>query len=128
MYTSWVVTCVRYLLTRGRRLHRPCSGVPGGPSDVDAEPSLVSRPSPSWHRSISTEIYLCHACSCQELLRTETAGQEFAGSQDDEEDAEYGTTEVRFPLRFRSLIIMIRTEYETSRNVGESQPLTWFLS
>jgi ATP sulfurylase len=22
-----------------------------------------------------TEIYLCHACSCQEILRTETAGQ-----------------------------------------------------
>jgi hypothetical protein len=38
------------------------------------------------------------------------------------------TKEVRFPLRFRRLIIMIRTEYEPSRNVGESQPLTWFLS
>jgi hypothetical protein len=35
----------------------------------------VSRPFPSWNRSISTEIYLCHACSCQEMLRTETAGQ-----------------------------------------------------
>jgi hypothetical protein len=23
-----------------------------------------------------TEIYLCHACSCQQILRTETAGQE----------------------------------------------------
>jgi hypothetical protein len=22
-----------------------------------------------------TEIYLCHACSCHEILRTETAGQ-----------------------------------------------------
>ena len=22
-----------------------------------------------------TEIYLCHACSCQEMLRAETAGQ-----------------------------------------------------
>jgi hypothetical protein len=37
--------------------------------------AAVSRPFPSWHRSISTEIYLCHACSCQEILRTETAGQ-----------------------------------------------------
>ena len=36
---------------------------------------LVSRPFPSWNRSILTEIYLCHACSCQEILRTETAGQ-----------------------------------------------------
>ena len=35
----------------------------------------VSRPFPSWNRSILTEIYLCHACSCQEILRTETAGQ-----------------------------------------------------
>jgi|EP01049_Picozoa_sp_SAG25_P010778 hypothetical protein len=36
----------------------------------------VSRPFPSQSRSILTEIYLCHACSCQEILRTETAGQE----------------------------------------------------
>jgi hypothetical protein len=35
----------------------------------------VSRPFPSWNWYISTEIYLCHACSCQEILRTETAGQ-----------------------------------------------------
>jgi SNF2 family DNA or RNA helicase len=35
----------------------------------------VSRPFPSWNRSILTEIYLCHACSCQETLKTETAGQ-----------------------------------------------------
>jgi hypothetical protein len=36
----------------------------------------VSRPFPSWNRSILTEIYLCHACTRQEILRTETAGQE----------------------------------------------------
>eukprot|EP01047_Picozoa_sp_COSAG01_P064172 COSAG01_NODE_8446_length_2783_cov_2.245902_3_plen_319_part_01 len=42
---------------------------------VDGLP--VSRPFPFWNRSILTEIYLCHACSCQEILRTETAGQEF---------------------------------------------------
>eukprot|EP01047_Picozoa_sp_COSAG01_P022098 COSAG01_NODE_1303_length_10815_cov_14.897938_2_plen_356_part_00 len=35
----------------------------------------VGRPFPSWNRSILTEISLCHACSCQEALRTETAGQ-----------------------------------------------------
>jgi hypothetical protein len=35
----------------------------------------VSRPFPSWDRSILTEIYLCHACSCQEIFRTETAEQ-----------------------------------------------------
>jgi hypothetical protein len=27
----------------------------------------VSRPFPSWNRSVLTEIYLCHACSCQEI-------------------------------------------------------------
>jgi|EP01047_Picozoa_sp_COSAG01_P051226 hypothetical protein len=35
----------------------------------------VSRPFPSWNRSILTEIQLCHACSCQEISRVETAGQ-----------------------------------------------------
>jgi hypothetical protein len=35
----------------------------------------VRRPFPSWNRSILAEIYLCHACSCQEIWRTETAGQ-----------------------------------------------------
>ena len=35
----------------------------------------VSRPFPSWNRSILTEIYLCHACSCQEILRMEMTGQ-----------------------------------------------------
>eukprot|EP01047_Picozoa_sp_COSAG01_P027198 COSAG01_NODE_1786_length_9231_cov_19.575276_9_plen_320_part_00 len=35
----------------------------------------VSQPFPSWNRSILTEIYLCHARSYQEILRTETAGQ-----------------------------------------------------
>jgi hypothetical protein len=42
----------------------------------------VSRPFPSWNRSILTEIYLCHACSCQEVLRTETAGQCGAAGRD----------------------------------------------
>jgi hypothetical protein len=34
----------------------------------------------------------------------------------------------RRPLRFRRVIIMIRTADEMNRNVGESQPLPWFLS
>ena len=34
--------------------------------------------------------------------------------------------QVRFPLRFRICVIMIRTADELSRNVGESQPLPWF--
>jgi hypothetical protein len=33
----------------------------------------VSRAFPSWNRSILAEIYLCHACSYQEILRTEHA-------------------------------------------------------
>jgi hypothetical protein len=44
----------------------------------DEELESVSRPFPSWNRFILTEIYLCHACSCQEILRTETAGQGIA--------------------------------------------------
>ena len=36
----------------------------------------VSRPFSSWNRPVLTEIYLCHACSCQDIiLRAETAGQ-----------------------------------------------------
>jgi hypothetical protein len=38
--------------------------------------AVVSRPFPSWNRSMLTEIYLCHACFYQEILRTETPGQE----------------------------------------------------
>jgi hypothetical protein len=44
--------------------------------DDDTSQLPVSRPFPSWNRSILTEISLCHACSCQEILRVETAGQE----------------------------------------------------
>jgi hypothetical protein len=39
----------------------------------------VSRLFPSWNQSMLTEIHLWHACSCQEILRTETAGQAGAG-------------------------------------------------
>jgi hypothetical protein len=46
-------------------------------ADVGArDRRIVSRPFPSWNRSILTEIHLCHACSCQEILRVETARQE----------------------------------------------------
>jgi hypothetical protein len=41
-------------------------------------PPSVSRPFSSWNRPILTEIYLCHACSCQEILRVKTAGQDLA--------------------------------------------------
>jgi hypothetical protein len=40
---------------------------------------LVSRPFSSWNRSILTEVYLCHAYSCQEILRAKTAGQDDRG-------------------------------------------------
>jgi hypothetical protein len=79
----------------GRRLHErgvlpdPLHALEGDPRElcklllmpetVDV-PALaagmaVSRPFPSWDRSISTEIYLCRACSCHEILRVETPGQ-----------------------------------------------------
>ena len=35
----------------------------------------MSRAFPSWNRSMLTEIYLCHACSCQEILRTKRPGR-----------------------------------------------------
>jgi beta-glucosidase-like glycosyl hydrolase len=35
----------------------------------------VSEAFPSYSRSILTEIYLCHPCSCHEILRMETPGQ-----------------------------------------------------
>eukprot|EP01047_Picozoa_sp_COSAG01_P006291 COSAG01_NODE_227_length_21107_cov_85.615099_21_plen_93_part_00 len=38
-------------------------------------PLAVSRPFASWSRPILTEIYLCHACSCQEIMRATTAEQ-----------------------------------------------------
>jgi hypothetical protein len=47
-----------------------CGGVPCG------RYLWVSRPFSSWNRPILTEIYLCHAFSCQEILRVETAGQD----------------------------------------------------
>jgi hypothetical protein len=34
--------------------------------------SVSRRAFPSWNRSILNEIYLCHACSYQGILRTET--------------------------------------------------------
>jgi hypothetical protein len=47
----------------------------------------VSRPFPSWNRSMLTEIDPCHACSRPEILRTETAGQVFAGAAGADVDA-----------------------------------------
>jgi hypothetical protein len=40
---------------------------------------IVSAPFPSWNRSILTEIYLCHACSYQEI---EDGNGAPGGSQD----------------------------------------------
>eukprot|EP01047_Picozoa_sp_COSAG01_P009789 COSAG01_NODE_405_length_17466_cov_554.403697_21_plen_61_part_00 len=45
----------------------------------------MSRPFSSWNRPVLTEICLCHACSCQEILRVEMAGQ---GKQQQEQEAE----------------------------------------
>jgi hypothetical protein len=39
----------------------------------------ASSPYPSWHRSMLTEIYLCHPCSGQEILRMGTARQALFG-------------------------------------------------
>jgi|EP01047_Picozoa_sp_COSAG01_P015154 hypothetical protein len=41
----------------------------------------VRRPFPSWSRPILTAIYLCHACSCQEILRRNGRGQGISGNR-----------------------------------------------
>jgi hypothetical protein len=40
-----------------------------------ADGRVVSQPFSSWNRPILTEIYLCHACSCPEILRVKMARQ-----------------------------------------------------
>ena len=46
------------------------------------EPGIqVSRPFPSWNRSILVDIYLCHVCSCHEILRVDTARQVIVAQQ-----------------------------------------------
>eukprot|EP01049_Picozoa_sp_SAG25_P004351 SAG25_NODE_272_length_10613_cov_6.416191_7_plen_102_part_00 len=54
----------------------------GGVMDVQHElrgRAVSRRPFPSWARcwSILAEIFLCRACSCQEILRADTAAQGF---------------------------------------------------
>jgi hypothetical protein len=58
------------VVPRGRALPGPRAGGLGL-----HRPRAVSRPFPSWNRSKLTEISLRHACSCQEILRAETARQ-----------------------------------------------------
>eukprot|EP01047_Picozoa_sp_COSAG01_P057470 COSAG01_NODE_6645_length_3566_cov_2.581194_3_plen_143_part_00 len=43
------------------------------------KPEAVRRAFPSMMRSILTEIYPCHACSCHEILRVETAQEPGSG-------------------------------------------------
>jgi hypothetical protein len=45
------------------------------------ELAAVSKPFPSFARLVLTGISLCHACSCQEILRAETARQDPRGAQ-----------------------------------------------
>eukprot|EP01047_Picozoa_sp_COSAG01_P048021 COSAG01_NODE_4641_length_4858_cov_6.174827_3_plen_226_part_00 len=46
------------------------------PPDAESKlPSLVSAAVPSWMRSILTEIYLCHACSRQEIEDGNASGR-----------------------------------------------------
>jgi hypothetical protein len=43
-------------------------------SAAEAEAAAVSRAVPSSARSVVTEIYLCHPCSCHEILRRNGRG------------------------------------------------------
>jgi hypothetical protein len=66
---------LRALGGRGDGRRAAPSSVRGGWLGPAGRGRGVSRPFPSWDRSILTEIYLCHACSCHEVSRAETAGQ-----------------------------------------------------
>jgi hypothetical protein len=64
--------CLGLISSNNDALHS--SGTKRGPVFEDGELSYclddwvnVSRAFPSWKRSILTEIYLCHACSYQEI-------------------------------------------------------------
>jgi parallel beta-helix repeat protein len=48
--------------------------ISGGVRGSENSNCSVSRAFPSWKRSILTEIYLCHACSCFKIWRMETPG------------------------------------------------------
>jgi hypothetical protein len=61
-----------------------CGTVPHGLGQILHGHDSVSRAFASWNRSILTEISLCHACSCHQILRAETAGQKPADESDDE--------------------------------------------
>jgi hypothetical protein len=60
-----------------------------------------------WHAL--APMHLCHDCSWHEMLKV----------------ASTWPYTLRFTLRFRLFISMIRTEYEMNRNAGESQSLIW---
>ena len=89
--------------------------------------------------TVLAEIYLCRTCSCHEILRRNaqvatpgtSAGDlltAFAGKMQHTiaTMAAKRHEQVRFPLRFRILIVIRRSKDEMGRNVGESQSLPWF--
>jgi hypothetical protein len=58
------------------RVRCPTWSGASSPRPATTTTTPVGGPFPSWNRSVLTEIYLCHACSYQEILRTETARTE----------------------------------------------------
>ena len=53
---------------------------------------FVRQAFPSMMRSIVADIYLCRTCSCQEILRVETPGQETTPHWSEINGCERGTT------------------------------------
>jgi hypothetical protein len=53
-------------LARDEAAEQPSPSPRSAASDADSG-QLVSRAFPSWNRSILTEIYLCHPCSCSDI-------------------------------------------------------------
>eukprot|EP01047_Picozoa_sp_COSAG01_P070291 COSAG01_NODE_10611_length_2122_cov_4.310924_2_plen_83_part_00 len=82
----------------------------------------MSRPFPSWSRSMLTEIYLCHACTCHAILRAETAGQALAIDR-----PRYACVRVQ-SLATTPDYVMATTEKDLKRIVGASQSPPRYLS
>jgi hypothetical protein len=74
--TSWrTAHLANTAVNHSRQQQQPAAPAAAGVTATPTAAAAVSRPFPSWNRSILTEISLCHVCSGQEILRAETAGQ-----------------------------------------------------
>jgi hypothetical protein len=76
IYLCNVCPCQEILRRHGRGQRRTAADLFRWFGHTRAILAAVSAPFPSFARPVLTDISLCHACSCQEMLRAETARQE----------------------------------------------------